>query len=74
MNVWDEVEGGRGSQDIRVAACLIKHLKTHAALQKHVIMYSDSCTGQNRNIKTTLSLLKLVQDPDTSIDTIDHKF
>lgn len=72
MNVWDEVEGGRGSQDI--ATSLVKHLKTHAALQKHVIMYSDSCTGQNRNIKTTLSLLKLVQDPDTSIATIDHKF
>ena len=54
------MEGGRSSQD--TAACLVKHLKTHAALQKHVIMYSDSCTEQNRNIKTTLSLLKLVQD------------
>lgn len=72
MNVWDEIEGGRGSQDI--AACLVKHLKTYAALQKHAILYSDSCTGQNRNIKITLSLLKLVQDPETSIDTIDHKF
>ncbi|CAG5051734.1 unnamed protein product [Parnassius apollo] len=72
MNVWNEIEGGRGSQDI--AVCLVKHLKTHAVTQNHVIMYSDSCTGQNRNIKTTLSLLKLVQDPDTSITTIDHKF
>lgn len=58
MNVWDETEGGRGSQD--TAACLIKHLKTYAAEQKHVIMYSDSCTGQNRNIMTTLSFMKLV--------------
>lgn len=72
MNVWDEIEGGRGSQDI--ASCLVKHLKTHATLEKHVILYSDSCTGQNRNIKTTLSLLKLLQVPDTRVDTIDHKF
>lgn len=37
-------------------------------------MYSDSCTGQNRNIKTALSFLKLVQDPQNSLTTIDHKF
>lgn len=72
MYVWDEVEGGRGSQDI--ASCLVKHIKVNAPSQKHIIMYSDSCTGQNRNIKTSLSMLKLVQDPEISVDTIDHKF
>uniref|UniRef100_A0A6P7GQ42 Uncharacterized protein LOC114345092 n=1 Tax=Diabrotica virgifera virgifera TaxID=50390 RepID=A0A6P7GQ42_DIAVI len=64
MHVWDETEGGRGSQDI--ASCLVKHLKQESSSYEHVIAYSDSCTGQNRNIKTSLSLLKLVQDPDGS--------
>ncbi|CAG9832472.1 unnamed protein product [Diabrotica balteata] len=72
MFVWYEIEGGKGSQDI--SPCLVKLLKTHAATQNHVIMYSDSCTGQNRNIKMALSLLKLVQEPILSINTIDHKF
>lgn len=57
-----------------MSACLIKHLKTYAAGQKHVIMYSNSCTGQNRNIKTSLSFMKLVQDVGTGIDIIDYKF
>ena len=38
---------------------------------KSMSLCSDSCNEQNRNIKT---LLKLVQDPDISIDTTDHKF
>jgi hypothetical protein len=72
MNVWNETEGGRGSQDI--ASSLVKHIKEHAKNSKHVILYSDSCTGQNRNIKMALSLLQLTQDTGTSINTIDHKF
>lgn len=55
MYVWNKVEGRRGSQDI--ASYLLKHLKTNALSQKHITMYSDSCTGQNRNIKTSLSHL-----------------
>lgn len=54
MNVSNEVEGGRGSQNIAV-------------------MYSDSCSGQDRNIKITLSLLKPIQDPKNDIATIDYK-
>ena len=35
-------------------------------------MYSDACTGQNRNFKMALSSLKLVLDPAFQIEVIDH--
>ena len=37
-------------------------------------MYSDACTGQNRNFKMTLSCLKLVLDPALQVEIIDHIF
>lgn len=72
MFMWDETEGSRGSQEI--ASCLVKHLKEHANDFNHIIMYSDCCTDQNRNIKLSLSLLKLVQEPEITASFIDHKF
>ena len=72
MHVWDETEGGRGSQE--VASCICKHLKENAPSHENIILFSDSCTGQNRNIKLSLMLLKLVQDPAMAVETIDLKF
>ena len=72
MHVWDETEGGRGSQE--VASCICKHLKENAPSHENIILFSDSCTGQNRNIKLSLMLLKLVQDPAIAVETIDLKF
>ncbi|KAJ8891371.1 hypothetical protein PR048_010887 [Dryococelus australis] len=43
--MWDETEGGKRPQDL--SSCLVKHLKAHAKHCKHMIMYSDSFTGQN---------------------------
>lgn len=68
MYVWDETIASRGSQEI--SSCLVKHLSHYP--HKHVIIYSDTCTGQNRNIKMALSLLKLTQE--TCIEVIDQKF
>lgn len=72
MYMWDETEGGRGSQDI--SAVVVKHIKKHAANHKHIILYSDSCGGQNRNIKMALSLLKVLHSEEISAETIDFKF
>lgn len=72
MHVWDETEGGRGSQDI--ASCIVKHMKQNAAAHEQIILFADSCTGQNRNIKMSLTLLKLAQDPEMAVKTIDLKF
>lgn len=65
MYCWDEVNGSKGSQEI--AACLLKHIEARARLANHVVMYSDTCTGQNRNWKTDITLMKLVQSEDNNI-------
>lgn len=72
MYMWDETQASRGSQEI--ASCLVKHIKLYASEFKHIILYSDCCGGQNRNIKVALTLMKLVSCPDVEIETIDHKF
>lgn len=70
LYVWDETIASRGSQEI--SSCLLKHFKNNAADKKHIILYSDACTGQNRNLKVALMLMKLTQD--SNIEVIDHKF
>lgn len=72
MYVWPETEGSRGAQEI--SSCLSKHLTIHGKNAKHVIMYSDSCGGQNRNIKVVLSLMKYLQNENVNTETIDLKF
>ena len=72
MYVWDETVGSRGSQEI--SACITKHIQSRCSNAKHVVMYSDTCTGQNRNWKVALSLMKLVQSDDNGIKTIDQMF
>lgn len=47
--VWDETQASRGSQEI--SSCLIKYFDTLCCRGKsHIIIYSDTCGGQNRNI------------------------
>ena len=71
MYVWDETIASRGSQEI--ASCILKHIQD-ITTQKHVIAYSDACTGQNRNINIALIWLKIVQSSDNNVETVDHKF
>lgn len=39
-----------------------------------MLFSTHSCTGQNRNIKVAATFMNLVQDPQTKIEIIDHKF
>lgn len=71
MYTWDETIASRGSQEI--SSCVTKHITARASTSRHVTMYSDTCTGQNRNWKFELRLIKLIQSSD-NIDIIDHKF
>lgn len=71
MYAWDETVASRGSQE--VGSCILKHLKK-LRNHKHIIAYSDMCTGQNRNIKLALTWLKIVQSAENNADIIDHKF
>lgn len=72
MHIWDETVASRGSQEI--ASCLSDYLKHEMTEKTHIIAYSDTCTGQNRNIKLALTWMKIVAESDNNISVIDHKF
>ncbi|KAK7106444.1 hypothetical protein V1264_017700 [Littorina saxatilis] len=69
--VWDETHGRKGSCEI--ATCLFHHLKCLPPQVKHVILYSDTCTGQNRNQYVAAALLQAVQQLP-NLECIDQKF
>lgn len=71
MFVWDESMASRGPQEI--GSCLL-HFFKHYVNTKRVVMYSDQCGGQNRNIKMSLLCQYVVSSPDFTIEEIDHKF
>ena len=69
--IWTEVEGQRGSNEI--GTCLYKHLESLPKSVHHVVLFSDTCTGQNRNKYITTALHHTVQNIP-NIETIDQKF
>lgn len=72
MYMWSENVASRGADEI--GSCVIKHLQAHiGANTKKVYLYSDSCGGQNRNIKMTLLLKKVLHLLD-NVDVITQKF
>lgn len=69
---WLEGEAGRGAQE--VGSCIIKHLKTHLNEGvKELIVWSDSCGGQNRNIKMVL-LFKSIFKSNPHLETIRMRY
>lgn len=75
MYVWSENVASRGGQEI--GSCLMKHFKGNITEKtEQITMYSDSCGGQNRNIKLTLLLKKYLHDlsPEYSLESIVQKY
>lgn len=58
--IWVEGEAGKGAQE--VGSVLRKHVKEEISDVKNLIFWSDSCGGQNRNIKITLMLKTLLEE------------
>lgn len=59
MYIWSENVASRGAQEI--ASCLKFHITNNLPEEtKHIILYSDGCAGQNRNIKMVLMLKKIM--------------
>lgn len=59
MYVYNESIASRGSQE--VASCLFKHfMKFVPSDTQKIILRSDACSGQNRNIKMSLMLKKFL--------------
>lgn len=70
--VWLENEAGRGAQEI--GSCLYKHINEKVSSNiEELILWSDSCGGQNRNIKMTL-IMKTILESHTSLQKIIMRF
>lgn len=69
--MWHEAVGGRGAN--QVASCLYKHLFDLPMDVIHVILYSDTCGGQDKNTHVVAMLFTLLQN-NQHLETIDHKF
>jgi hypothetical protein len=69
--LWSEVDAKKGSCEI--GTCLTLHLQSLPQNIKHVVLYSDTCTGQNRNQFMAASLLHTVATHE-HISTIDQHF
>ncbi|CAI6371188.1 unnamed protein product [Macrosiphum euphorbiae] len=69
--MWHEAIGGRGSNDI--ASCLYQKILNLPNNITHVITYSDTCGGQNRNINMS-AMLSLVTANSSTLQIIDQQF
>jgi hypothetical protein len=69
--MWHEVIGGRGSNDI--ASCLYQKILNLPNNVIHVVTYSDTCGGQNRNINMD-AMLSLVTACSLTLYITDQKF
>ena len=72
MYMWHEGTAARGS--IEIGSCLLKHVSTISTSATRLVLYSDSCGGQNRNIHLLCLYLHIVGNPNLPFDVIDHKF
>lgn len=70
--IWIEGEAGRGAQE--VGSCLIKYIKTKLNPKvQNLVLWSDCCGGQNRNIKIVL-MLKAILSSHQTLKTITLKY
>ena len=72
MHVWDESVASHGSQEI--SSCIIWHLKEIRSGAKKLVLYSDACGGQNRNINLVALWQHIVASDDFLYEVIDHKY
>lgn len=72
MYMWSENVASRGAQEI--GSCLKYHIDHFVPVTvKHLILYSDCCGGQNRNVKITLLLKKCLFD-SSHLQSIHQKY
>lgn len=70
--VWVEGEAGRGAQE--VGSCLIKYINQKLKpTAEHLILWSDCCGGQNRNIKIVL-MMKAILSSHPTLKIISFRF
>lgn len=73
MYVWPETIASRGAQEI--GACLSRHFcERLTPCTNKLILYSDSCYGQNRNQKLALILKKFIDSWKHSDLVIEQRY
>ena len=70
MCMWPENVARRGSDEI--ASCLLKYFRSLTVKPKHLIAYSDSCGGQNKNFYMICFWVYVVLKG--LFECVDHKF
>ena len=70
MFVWHEGIASRGSHDI--GSCILRYIKDTSPTATHLITFSDSCGGQNRNVYMLSLWLYMVASSDYPFTTTDQ--
>ncbi|XP_037047212.1 uncharacterized protein LOC119082004 [Bradysia coprophila] len=71
FNIWIETEASKGTQE--VASCLKMHIEKFPKPKKRLILWSDSCGGQNRSIKFVMMMIFILQNHKT-LETISMRY
>ncbi|KAK3922735.1 Ras-related protein Rab-20 [Frankliniella fusca] len=70
--MWHEGEAPRGACEI--ASCLFKHIMDEIPEEvRHIYLFSDCCSGQNRN-SIVAAMLLAVMETHATVKKIDHIF
>lgn len=72
MYLWHEGMASRGSHE--VGSCTLRHLRSTCPSATHLITYSDSCGGQNKNVYLLALWLHVVANDEFAITVVDQKF
>ena len=72
MHTWHE--GIASQESNNVASCLMKHLQEMNTQAENLVLYSDSCGGQNQNIGMVCTLPYIVGSNMFPYKCINHKF
>ena len=69
---WEEYEGRKSPNE--VGTCILKYIKDHVPDNiEHLIFWSDSAPGQNKNFHVPTAMFRSLQDKN-NLKLIDHKF
>lgn len=71
FNIWTEDEASKGTQE--VGSCLKSHIDTITRPIKKLILWADSCGGQNRSIKLILMLMYILHNHET-LESISMRY
>lgn len=60
FNLWTEIDASKGTQE--VGSCLKMHIEQITKPIRRLILWSDSCGGQNRSIKLVLMMMHVLHN------------